>query len=81
MNKLPARQRRLRDLLIGKGDVPITDLFQAMRAPSTPAYDSVTEQMRWLGPYVTNLNKNLAAERLRVEPGALKSTYRLVATT
>jgi hypothetical protein len=79
MSDLPDRQKRLRDLLLGKGDVPITDLFTAMRTETTPEYDSAPAQQRWLSPYITNLNRNLACEGLRVEPGALKSTYRLVA--
>lgn len=75
---LPRRQQQLHDLLFGKGDVPIGALYDAM---ADRLSCDTQDQQRWLGPYISNLNKNLAERGLRVEPGALKNTYRLVVLT
>jgi hypothetical protein len=78
--KLPRRQQQLYDRLLGRGDVAISDLFFAiatLHAQGRPdAFDQRFQQM-WLGPYITALNRNLSDHRMRVEPGALKGTYRL----
>ena len=79
--ELPRRQKQLRDLLLGRGDVSIPDLFEAMKLDDTPDYSDVTGQQRWLSNYITALNRSLVDEGLRVEPGALKNSYRLVALT
>lgn len=78
---LPRRQKQLHDLLLGRGDVAITELFAAMRLESTPVYDDTQAQQRWLAPYITMLNDSIAAQGLRVQPGDVKQTYRLVAQT
>jgi hypothetical protein len=77
---LPKRQKDLHDLLLGRGDVPIPQLFEDMRTADTPDYD-LKGQQRWLGAYISALNKSLAERGLRVEPGALRNTYRLVVLT
>jgi len=75
---LPKRQQQLHDLLLGRGDVQIAALYAGMaERPS----DSVSDMQRWLGPYITALNRNLVERRLCVEPGTVKNTYRLVAMT
>lgn len=76
-NRLPARQRQLYDLLLGQGDVPIRDLFQAMGGPTTMD-DTNRNRQAWLSPYVRRLNRRLDAEGLVVTPGQLKQTYRLL---
>ena len=79
---LPRRQKQLYDLLLGRGDVLIVDLFTAMKLHHyhTDA-PLISDMQRWISPYVSNLNKNLADHGLKVEPGALKNTYRLVAAS
>lgn len=79
MIDLPRRQKQLHDLLLGRGDVAITELFAAMRIDSTPDYDDTQAQQRWLAPYITMLNDSLSTAGLRVQPGDVKQTYRLVA--
>lgn len=76
---LPPRQQQLFDLLFGKGDVSIDDLFAAMRGED-PGDVGCTPQ-RWLSPYIGALNRNLTDKKLKVEPGALKGSYRMVAMT
>lgn len=73
---LPGRQQQLHDLLFGKGDVLVTDLHASMFPDAAPR--RTTDMQRWLGPYITALNRNLVCRRLRVEPGDLKNSYRLV---
>ncbi len=75
---LPRRQMELYTLLLGRGDVPIEDLHNTLR--NSPPVFNVQAMQRWLGPYIANLNRNLEPHGLRVEPGALKQTYRLVAS-
>lgn len=74
---LPRRQKQLYDLLLGRGDVLIPELFIAMDGPEHLSVTTASQQ-RWLSPYIGNLNARL--EGFRVEPGALKNTYRLVAS-
>lgn len=76
---LPRRQRELYDLLLGRGDVPIEELHNVLR--NSPPVFSVQAMQRWLGPYIANLNRSLEPHGLRVEPGALKQTYRLVVSS
>ena len=73
---LPRRQKELYDLLLGRGDVPIEDLHNTVR--NSADVFSVQAMQMWLGPYISNLNKSLEPHGLKVEPGALKQTYRLV---
>lgn len=70
--KLPKRAFQLYDLLAGNGDVDIDALFAAMGgpAPSDPQY-----RQRWLGAYITDLNRRIAPHGQRVIPGQLKRTY------
>lgn len=84
LNRLPRRQQQLYDRLFGRGDVAIDQLFYSIatvKAQGTPLSLKTQYQQRYLGPYIAALNRNLAGERLRVEPGALKNTYRLVSVT
>lgn len=82
MNKLPRRQQQLFDLLLGRGDVPIDHLYWSMQGNPVRNGDLlVADMQRWLGPYITALNRNLVDRKMRVEPGALKNTYRLVAVS
>ena len=75
MTDLSPREQQLYDLLFGRGDVPIKELYEAMGGPPNPKWRYI---QRWLGPYITLLNRRL--EGMKVEPGALKQTYRLVRT-
>lgn len=79
-NKLPRRQQQLHDLLLGRGDVFVDQLFSNMTHRDVNGR-AVADMQRWLGPYITALNRSLADRKLRVEPGALKNTYRLVAVS
>lgn len=77
---LPRRQKQLYDLLLGRGDVLIDDLMTGVWG--TAQFQRTTQtQQRYLGPYITALNRNLCEHGLKVEPGALKNTYRLVASS
>ena len=75
---LPRRQKQLYALLLGRGDVMIETLYAAITDRAIDGR-AMADMQRWLGPYITNLNRNLVDHGLRVEPGALKNTYRLVA--
>jgi hypothetical protein len=72
---LPRRQQQLYDLLFGRGDVPISDLYAAITKPDC---DNRRDMQQWLGSYITRMNRRLRSHGLKVEPGALKGTYRLV---
>lgn len=78
-NSLPRRQQELYDLLAGKGDVPILDIYGHMGGPADHVGDPRYAQ-QWLGSHVTRLNRRLAARGLRVCPGRLKGTYALIVT-
>lgn len=81
MTNLPKRQQQLYDLLLGRGDVTIERLFGAISTPHSqghPSAGTTRFQQHYLGPYISALNRRLAVTGLRVEPGALKNTYRLV---
>jgi hypothetical protein len=73
--KLSPRQQQLYDLLFGRGDVPIKELYEGMGGPE---HNGAYTEQEWLGPYITLLNRRL--DGMKVEPGALKQTYRLVRT-
>ena len=75
--KLSRRQRELYKLLDCNGDVAIDLLYLAMRgqAAADPSY-----AQRWLGSYVSGLNRKLCGHGFRVAPGQLKRTYALVQT-
>lgn len=77
MSPLPARTQQLYDLLFGRGDVPVADIYAAMGGPADAAYTKA----QWLGPYVTRLNRRLKAEGMRVKPGKMKGAYCLVRST
>lgn len=77
MIELPRRQKQLHDLLLGRGDVFIEDLYREMEGPAR--FDTNQRKQRWLSPYIAMLNQKLVDQGLRVEPGALKCSYRLVA--
>ncbi len=74
MIPLPIRTQKLYDLLFGQGDVLIDDLYASMGGPADATYTKA----QWLGPYITRLNRRLRGEGLKVEPGKLKGSYRLV---
>lgn len=71
---LPKREQDLYDLLAGKGDVAIDDLFRDMGGPE---YDESRNRQQWLGPYVTKLNRRLKKLKIKVRPGVARGTYRL----
>lgn len=82
-SSLPRRQQQLYDLLLGRGDVPIERLFLSiatLHSQGHPGAFKTQFQQRYLGPYITALNRRLADQQMRVEPGAMKNTYRLVTT-
>lgn len=79
MTTLPARQQLLHDLLFGKGDVLMDELVSAMRDGDLADFACTPQQ--WLSPYIGALNRNLVGRKLKVEPGALKGSYRMVAMT
>lgn len=74
--KLPVRQAALYALLVGKGDVPVLDLYRAMGGPAERGGD-VRYAQQYLGGYITKLNRRLQARKIRVIPGRLKNTYTL----
>lgn len=78
---LPRRQKELYDRLFGRGDVLIVDLYEFMRDPRPDCSESIQDMQRYITPYIAMLNKNLADHGMKVEPGALKNTYRLVASS
>lgn len=79
--KLTVSERMLFDLFDRHGeDVPIDVLYVGMSGPPDRA-DETTYPQKWLGGYITRLNRRLAAVNMKIEPGALKRTYRLVSTT
>lgn len=71
MGELSPREQQLYDLLFGRGDVPISELYEAMGGPEHKRYPQ-----QWIGRYIVLLNRRL--DSMKVEPGALKQTYRLV---
>lgn len=76
---LPRRQQELYDLLVGKGDVPILELYEKLQGPAEHAGD-VRYAQQWLGPNISRMNRRLAARKLQVKPGRMKSTYALIVT-
>jgi len=73
---LPPRQRALFGSLKGCGDVHIDVLFAAVDGPAQ-RYVTPTMRRRWIGSYLTRLNRRLAGHGLAVQPGEMKRTYRL----
>lgn len=84
------KQQILVDTLMGKGDVPIAALYDALGGPPQHA-ERVLERRgprggggsyahAWISTYIRRTNQNLTKDQLRIEPGALKRTYRLVST-
>lgn len=80
--KLARRQQELYDLLLSRGDVAIDTLYDCMGGPEgrSTLTRGRSYAQAWLGGYVTRLNRKLAGHDLKVEPGDLKRTYRLVST-
>lgn len=76
---LSRHQKVLYGLLLGRGDVSIDLLHHALSGVRRSPLSTSAKQ-RWLGPYIQRLNRRLSHEGMKVEPGALKGTYRLVAT-
>lgn len=72
MIDLPPQLQRLYDELLGKGDVRWDHLFKAL------GLQEGRDPQQALGPYVVRINRRLKSCRMRVEPGLLKKTYRLV---
>jgi hypothetical protein len=73
--RLPTKQKAIFEALRGAGDVPFDVLFQAIDGPEH--YRSNRQQQRWLGSYLTRLNRSLRDHGMVVQPGDLKRTYRL----
>jgi len=83
---LSPRLDQLYRFLLGKGDVPVVDLYASMmpglkdaRERGERRFGGTLYAQAWIGAYIARLNKRLAAHGLRVEPGLVKRTYRLVA--
>jgi hypothetical protein len=72
MIDLPPQLQKLYDELFGQGDVPLVHLFEVLGLK-----DGRNPQQA-LGPYIVRLNRRLKNHRMRVEPGRMKKTYRLV---
>jgi hypothetical protein len=75
--ELPARQQQLYDLLAGRGDVMIADIYKAMKGPRERK-DDLRYQQQWLGKYITLLNRNLVERDLKVRPAQTKGAYCIV---
>lgn len=73
--ELPRREQDLYDLLAGKGDVHINDLYLGMGGPDC---DDLRRRQQWLGPYTTKLNRRIRNLKMRVRPGEKRDTYALV---
>ena len=73
IDNLPPKMNVLYCALFGRGDVSISSLAEELGL----GVDRHPQQA--LGPYITRLNRRLAKHRMKVEPGRLKKTYRLVA--
>lgn len=73
--QLPRREQDLYDLLAGKGDVAIIALYIAMGGPE---FADPTYPQKWLGPYITRLNRRVKNLRMKVKPGVARETYQLV---
>lgn len=76
---LPPVQAKLYAAVLHREDVKIEEIYAAMRDPAAvPQHTSVRDQQMWLGPYLTKLNRRLKNYGLRIVPGQLKGTYRLI---
>ncbi len=78
---LPPSLQSLFDLLIGRGDVEIGIIYAQLGGPQDRAKE-IDDNGRWyaqswVGTYISRLNRKLVG--MKVEPGALRGTYRLVA--
>ena len=73
IDNLPPKMNVLYRALFGQGDVGIDELAEGLGLGA----DRHPQQA--LGPYVTRLNRRLAKHKMKVEPGRMKRTYRLVA--
>ena len=69
---LPAQLQKLYNALFGQGDVPFQHLFDLLGLMEG------RNPQQALGPYIVRLNRRLKAHKMRVVPGRLKKTYRLV---
>lgn len=84
--KLRRRQQQaIYDLLRSGTDVHFEELYLAIsdKPEHHRRVDVKDEQSRsaaqsWVAPYITRLNRRLAEHGLKVVPGLLKHTYRLV---
>lgn len=72
MTDLPPQLQKFYDELFGKGDVPWAHLFKVL------GLQEGRDLQQALGPYVVRINRRLRTQRMRVEPGQMKKTYRLV---
>jgi len=69
---LPPALSKLYSALVGRGDVPIDDLYRLMFERDPPK-----DAQQRLGSYIVKLNRRLVAKGLAVKPGQIKRTYRL----
>lgn len=69
---LPPKMDVLYRTLFGQGDVAWETLADTL------GLGQERHPQQALGPYVTRLNRRLAKHRMKVEPGRMKRTYRLV---
>lgn len=72
MIDLPPQLSKLFSELFGKGDVPFVHLCTVLGIKEGRHHQQA------LGPYVVRLNRRLKLHKMRVEPGQMKKTYRLV---
>lgn len=76
--ELTPRQRDLLKMLPLNEDVSVTTLYESFIGHADGRDRRQAQQ--YLGSWITRLNRRLKKHRLRVQPGRLKHTYRLVST-
>ena len=77
MTQLPRRQKQLYDILVGRGEVAVLDIYRAMNPSDADHRDDPRWAHQWLGIYVSRANRKLAERGLRIQPGERKLTYTL----
>lgn len=74
---LPPKMQALYDVMPQDGkDVAMLKMFVAVKGDLTDEPQRHVQQH--LGSYITRLNRRLAKQKKRIEPGRMKGTYRLV---
>lgn len=70
MSSRPPQLQRLHDFLVGKGDVPIRDIYRCVYRRPPPKSNIKAQQA--LGDYIARYNKLGGG---RIVPGTIKQTY------